>query len=475
MSIAPFARSRAALIGAAALIVAAFIVGLGLGTRPAAVTALATASPSAIATDPTLAPDPTPTRTPRPTATPAPTPTPPPPCDLPDRLPPPGDTAAAPIVDGPPVSALFTAPLYRRNQAGELVARDNLAEDWADGLWYVPPRADLRLLTSNEVGLMRVLAMSPDGRTAAIWWLPARRAFGDQACLAGIYVVSLPDGDSSALLFGDWSSTSDEEAQSIDYRPPAVAFSANGEHVALVEPTSITILTPAADRAPIVHAGMCPRWAWSATGATFVAGCDDMTSAWVVGPDGDQQSVAIPYPPAAREYFDDPEDGRDIGLTSDGRIRVVRFHGFATGCESENCTLPAVGYSMTTINPATGDAVHRTHELEHIYASISDRGSWLAADASWVYSPTETSRSYVIDFESARIRRGPILGDVIGASPDGTLLYGIERSAGLRMTVVALDAAGDTHDLLAVSHPADAVVWSNRPPPEWLRLALPPT
>ena len=472
MSIAPFGRSRIALLVAAVVLVV--VVAAGIGGRLVPTTATATATPPGATPGTTLEPtpgtSPTARPTPRPTSAPSPTLRPLVECRPPSILPAAPKSADGPRVRSESVSLLFTSYLYRRDGAS-LVARDVSQGDWAMGLWRAPAgRETAELLLAPEGGMVLPLAVSPAQDTAIVWWLPQRREPDEPSCESGIYVFSLTDGSSRLLETGDWSApiTNPEELPDDtglnpiawrddtgrccgyrDYRLPRFSFSADGQFLSEVDGPVINLLRVDDGSAVRRHVGSCQGWAWSPSGAMFVAGCEDLSAAWFVdaGEGFADETLALPIPPAAlRKFTAGWEEAHQVAVTGDGRILVVRSYGYATGCETEDCTLPPLGVSFTSIDPRTQESTTRIAEVDFLVNGFSTDMSFVfSADRTWVYAPGESDRTNVIRADGIETARTPYQSVLVGASRDGTLLYWLEQDdAGdaIATTVVSMDATG---------------------------------
>src|SRR5262249_5692537 len=150
------------------------------------------------------------------------------------------------------------------------------------------------------------------GDKAVVWWLPERRGRDEPTCQSGIYEVATDGSESHPLARGDWSVTSVDPPTTPtwtdpdegrfggprSYILPTASFSADGKLVALVEALHVTLLVVDQPGVTLEHFGSCPKWGWAPTGATFVAGCERMTSAWIAdGNDGlSDRNVALPQP-----------------------------------------------------------------------------------------------------------------------------------------------------------------------------------
>ena len=470
-------RSQNGLIALAVVGIALVVVLATYRPLPAEPAATAGASPIAVATSsaspptPTVAPTRTPSRTPLPTITGD-------SCRLPASLPQPGAAGtpvAAPRVVGTR-QTLFAAPLYARGPLG-FVPMDDLYHIWEMGLWLSEPSSnDARLLLTPIAGAVLPLAVSPDGTQAAIWWLPQRRQRSAATCESAIYVYSLRDGSSRILVRGDWTTAnSDEdsgnvtgifwqdppydESSSRQYSIPHVSWSPDGKVIAIVEGGAVWFLRGDGPY-PYRHEGTCTDWAWAPSGATFVAGCDRMTSAWFVNVgEGDApDSYALPLPAHEGWAGDWQRDElATIGIDSDGRIVVARFFGIATGCESPDCTIPDPGVSVTTIARGTGQASHQVKVLPFIPPYDGD-GTHMPAGATWVHSAGEEGvAGQILDIATLDLRDAEGLGEYVGEAADGSMLYGAEGDQDFGGVVLfAIDATGRRTQLATVSHPDGA-------------------
>jgi hypothetical protein len=363
-------------------------------------------------------------------------------CDLPEALPLPSLQDVTPRVSTQR-TLLFASPLYRRDGDTIVVARDDPEGDWAMGLWLVSPGAQPRLVLEPGAGMALPLALSADGLSAAIWWLPARRNADEEPCAAGVYRLSIASGRADLLTTIDqvyqegderpydaslWTDPTSGVGQQLTYEPPRASFSADSAHLAIIERDRIRIFDREPGTLPAEHAGGCPISAWSPAGATFVAGCEDGTSAWYarLGEGFAPTSIALPLPHGASGGPDwEAGDGRAIGLTTDGRIRVARFYGFATGCEGpEACHIPPLGYSITTIVPATLETVDRVGLVEFLAGSYEPGGSTrFAVGATWLYVSADDG-ARTLDGGSGRISIAKPIGIGVGLAADGSAVFG---------------------------------------------------
>jgi len=488
-------RSRALrprLVDLAALSVVALtgvLVGLSI---QATTTSKPIESPGASS----VAAQPSPARTP---VSQRPTPEAPAACDLPEHLPTPPVTVAAPRVTAPKVGIVFTSYLYERSPGGRLFAQDS---DARYGLWYASPGAtEATLLVAAEGGVVLPLGLSPAGDNAAVWYLPELRDWDEPPCQGGIYLMSTLDGTSRLLLGRDWREVLDETSpgrptdtvglfwpagqtpsnETVVHRLPEASFSADGRSVALVERDAITVIGPDADAPARRHDGQCSTWAWSSSGAIFGAGCEQMTSAWTinVGKGYGEEFYPLPLPerdrlPRGWEQW----PAATIAFLPGGDIRLVRFYGFATGCEGPPgpdqppCSIPRPAWSSTTIEPISGRSRSRVTEVEFLVdVDEVGRDARLSADGSWVY--IRTSRSYSATSSPAKARTislgsGEIveiqrLGDPVGASIDGRLLFDTRADRQQDLVVVrSLDRTGTIREVGSIAWPegvdADAAI-----------------
>jgi hypothetical protein len=475
--------TRTALLVLPALGILLVLLALNLGPTsiasvPAASTTAAGGSPA-----PPGSPAGTALRSADPNASPshpAPIPCEPPPAELPPAAAP----VATPAVEADDMAILFTSHLYSHSVDGSLAAMDHEAGEWEVGLWHVAAGTnEVRLLLAPTGGMVLPLAMSTDGVQAVVWWLPRRTSADEPACTGGIYLISTSEGSSELIVSGDWSLTPEESQDPNivatwhdlsmesyirrDYLLPEVAFSSNGRYISLVEGTDITIY----GRDPVhqrhQHTGECGAWAWSPTGAVFVAGCEDMTSAWLVHVGGGYQPESIPLP--APEHPDLPRDWEvasvaAIGLTHDRQIRVARFYGFPTGCMTADCTIPDPAWAVTTLDPASR-AMVVAHAKDDFMVE-PDLVGWdtrLSPDASWIYAeeyaPRRARAIDILTRDVHLVRR--VLGPA-GTAVEGSLLFGRRLEEDRRRVVVtALDRNGMSRDVATIELP-DGAVADNR-------------
>jgi hypothetical protein len=474
-------RTRAGVLFVLVLAVALPIVGIAF--RPTAATPSPGASPGRSAQvavgSPTSAPSGV-TAAIDPSATPlaAPGPTPFTVCELPASLPAAPVPVATPIVGQRSVAMLFTSYLYDHLTDGPLIARDSTSRrsvaTWAVGLWFVAPgNAAPQLLAAPEGGVVLPLALSPAGDKAVVWWLPERRGRDEPMCESGIYAMATDGSESHLLMHGDWSEASVDPPTTptwIDpdegrfggprsYVLPKVSFSANEALVAIATDLDIKVVLVDEPGVVMEHIGSCPRSGWAATGATFAAGCERMTSAWVVDAnDGiSNRNLALPQPDLA-VALPNWESAAAIGFDRHGRIVVVRFYGLAIGCEADPCRIPSPGYTFSTIDPHTGRMSSRGAGADFLVRSSRDESPSLASNAAWVYALVDgravgdPSTSRVIDFATGRVRTGIWVGTLVGSSADGRLLYGMYQDVTTRRVVVqSIDATGSTRDVVAIT------------------------
>ncbi|HJP89251.1 MAG TPA: hypothetical protein VJ850_09480 [Candidatus Limnocylindrales bacterium] len=462
-------RSQNGLIALAVL----GIVGvLFLATyKPVPSEPVSTAGPSAIAVAPSAGTSlaPSTTSTPRPTTRPSAAPTPRAtqgPCGLPFALPTDPTSAAIPKVAGRVGSVLFASPVYVTGGAAPIPA-DNPVLDWNMGLWFIPaPGAEPNLITAGGPGMVIPLALSPDGTEAAVWWWPERRGYSEVRCQQGIYTLDLTDNAASRLVVaGDWSiGIQGEDAVGASWadptqtndRPlafdiPKASFSFDGSLLAVQDGDTIDVYR---SRAPgdfhAEHVGACPQTGWSPNENQFVAGCDDMTTAWEVylvccDAGMETRSVAIPKPPSDTFLPGWENQNRAIGFTRNGDIRIFRTYGFATGCETEDCTIPPFAWAATTLDPDTGQATHTGHAWE----VLVDSEPRLSADASWFYGylATDPPPSVTLDIGTGAIIHVGTRGTAAGASLDGRTMYGWRFNSSGQAVIRAATRSGTTAPL----------------------------
>ena len=476
-------RSSLLAFGAIALVplLVGISIGVSMGSGKATSVLTPTAGPTAGLSVPSIPassrPAPVPTR---PVAVgPAPVPT-DRPCDLPARLPPaPVPTVAPAIEGGNAVSMLFTSHLSLRDIGGTPVISDDVRGEWAVGLWFVAAGThEARLLVAPDDGVVLPLALSPDGTAAAVWWLPIRRPQGEVACMSGIYRLSTVSGESELVLSGDWTvAPSDDEQEphgpGIDwtdpatgdstprtYRIPEVAMAIDG-HLAIIDGPSIGLYAPQGPGPERTHVGGCTDWAWSSTSATFVAGCESMTSAWLAAPvccDAglEGQSIAMPWlqQEAVRSGWGRVE-ASTIGFTDDGRVRVAAFLGYPTGCDGQPCSIPLPGFVTATFDGPTGEAVAVRNDALHFLVDSEVR---MSATASWLYAERYEGGARTLTARTGAVSKATRLGTFVGSAVDGSVLYGMRSDEATGAVIVSsLDAEGTTRQVATIRRPDGAL------------------
>ena len=412
-------------------------------------------------------------------------PVPPGPCAVPAQLPAPPAAIAAPRVQARNLAVVFASFLYDQSPDGRLLAQDT---DARHGLWFAAPGAtEARLLVAVEAGgAVLPLGLSRSGDEVAVWYMPESRVWGGPACPTGIYVLSTRDGTSRLVIQRDWRVVLDDSRpigpldrtgptwpagqtasfDTIVHRLPTASFSANGRSVALIEQGAITVKGPGKNAIVTRHTAECSSWAWSPSGATLVAGCDQMTSAWTidVGEGYGEEFYPLPLPDREGLFRNwDQWPASTIGLTRAGDIRLVRFYGFATGCEGpadSGCFIPRPAWSVQTIDPASGAVRSRYTELDFL-SDVNEVGqdARLAADASWVYiRGYYGDRARVVSVGSGETVVTRRLGDSAGESADGRLLFDARVDHDRAVVLVrSLDRAGTIREVGTIAWPEGAV------------------
>ena len=371
---------------------------------------------------------------------------------------------------------LFTSSLYRSEVGGVYARR---GRDAAFGLWFAPPGANAaRLLVAADGGAVLPLGLSPRGDKAAVWYLPARRDLEDPPCPTGIYLLSTIDGSSKLILEGDWArATTDGPGRMTTglardwmdqrtrggsprfFRLPIASFSANGRSVALIDDEGIDLVRPRGYEPILRLPGQCTSWAWAQKGGAFVAGCQEMTSAWTYEAIEDlgEDIHPLPLPEGQDTPFRHWEqwNAATIGYTARGRIRVVRFYGFPTGCESPGCVLPPLEWSVTTIDPYSGAQRSRVHEIDFLtWVNRIGADVRLSADATWVYVQDYGGGARVVSIDSGEILKSRRLGAPVGGSRDGRFLYGSrDDDQEAQVVVRSLDRTGTTREVATIAWP----------------------
>ncbi|HEX8024675.1 MAG TPA: hypothetical protein VF484_00575, partial [Candidatus Limnocylindrales bacterium] len=291
----------------------------------------------------------------------------------------------------------------------------------------------------------------------------------------GIYVVATDGSGSVLLLGGDWSTAPGEQVQPTwtdpqqhdaparSYYLPQVSFSPDGDYLAVVTNTTIDLGTTAGLDGASHHVGACPRWAWSAgDGSAFVAGCDQLTTAWYVdvanGPITGQ-SVALPQPnlDIAVPGWESIGAG-SIGIDGDGQIVVARFYGLPVGCEDNPCQIPSPAWTVSTIDPAGGKTTSRGAVSDFLVGSeVLDHGL-LAPHGDWLYADIDGGRARTIRLSDGTVTKTSSIGRIAGASRDGSLLYGsLPDDATGHVRVSSIDALGGRHLVTTIEWPAGGV------------------
>jgi hypothetical protein len=385
----------------------------------------------------------------------------------------------APHIDRRDIAVVFSSHLYGHAADGTIVVRDQ-PTDFALGIWFAPAGdREPSLLVEAGRGAAMPIGLSRDGESVAVWYLPDRRDREDPPCSAGIYVLSTLDGSSRLILEGDWAERDDDDGRFSDalgqdvstrrtnagsplvHDLPIASFSANGRSVALRDDDEIALVE--LRRNLDVHRlpGACTTWAWSPRGGSFVAGCGEMTSAWTFDSiEGFGEDFhAVPRLAVEQDHRNwHAWPAATIGWKPGGDIRVVRFYGIVTGCESPGCSLPPLAWADTTIDPISRRATSRVTEIDFVtYVDQLSRDARLSADASWVYIRSDSGDPRAITIDSGRIVKVRPLGDAVGASADGRLLFGSKTDRDRALVVVyALNRTGTRTEVATISRPVGA-------------------
>jgi hypothetical protein len=318
--------------------------------------------------------------------------------------------------------------------------------------------ADLRLLATNLDGSVVPIALSPDGRTAAVWWLPEDRAVDDLPCTQGVYLLTTDEGSSRLVASGD-ASWVDSDSE-VRYRIPEAGFSSDGRWLAVVARDRITIVDVDAEEPPIEHVGSCQSWAWEPAKAWFVAGCDDMTTAWAVAPyaANGRESIALPLPSGdGFSCADNSPWGQSIGLTQAGGIRVVRFFANPAG----SCSDGALRYAVTTWTWPNWTTQWGIVDFA-LNGGFDDQGQYtpttrLSAGATWVYAPRVLSppnNARVVNLSTGEVTSIARIGDPVGAPADTKLMYGARVDADSQSVILwSLSGAGVRRQLATIAWP----------------------
>ena len=393
-------------------------------------------------------------------------------CVLPAALPTPEPPDAAPVVSTSTAALVFSSYLLARDANG-IVARDQTKGSWAVGLWFVAKgTSEARLLAAPEGGMVLPLAIAPEGDVVAAWWLPEHRGADQQACTSGIYLVPVDGGTSALVASGDWSVDPDgtDEATWTDptfeagaprsFRLPDASFSADGQFLVLHEKDGITIHDRTGAQLGS-RTGACPAVNWSATGARFVAGCDEFGTAWLFDATARaRQELPIPLPPESKVKSGWEWAGaRSIAWLDAERIETVRFYGYPTGCEVPGCTIPPPAYAVTTVDTATGAGKSIADEL----AFMADT-SRLSPDGGWVYAQTWDQPGWTMELPFGALAQVKRPGSITNGAADGSMLFSTRVLSDDSVRVFSIDPAGATHAVATIAWPAGTtrrypVIW----------------
>jgi hypothetical protein len=394
------------------------------------------------------------------------------PCVLPAVLPTPEPPDAAPSISTSGAALVFASYLLQRDPNG-IVARDQTKGSWAVGLWFVAAgTAEARLLAAPEGGMVLPLAIAAQGDVVAAWWLPEHRASDEEACISGIYLVPVDGGPSVLVASGDWSVDPDrtDEATWTDpslntgtpraFLLPGASFSADGQFLALHEKDGITIHDRAGAQVGS-RTGACPAVTWSATGARFVAGCDEFGTAWLFDATARaRRELPIPPPPESKVKSGWEWAGaRSIAWLDAERIETVRFYGYPTGCEVPGCTIPPPAYAVTTVNTVTGTGKSIADELAFMVDT-----SRLSPDGSWVYAQTWEQPGWTMELPFGALREVKRPGTIVNGAANGSLLFSTRVLSDDSVRVFSIDSAGATHAVATIAWPAGTtrrypVIW----------------
>jgi hypothetical protein len=352
-------------------------------------------------------------------------------------------------------SLIFAAPVFfgSSDQGLRADSRGNQA------IWFRQAGdADVRLLATNLDGRVVPIALSPDGQVAAVWWLPEDRTEDDLPCTQGVYLLSTDGGSSRLVASGD-ASWVDSDGE-VRYRIPEAGFSSDGRWLAVVARERITIVDVEAEEPPIQHVGSCQSWAWEPAKAWFVAGCDDMTTAWAVAPyaANGAGSIALPLPSGGGfSCADNSPWGQSIGLTKAGGIRVVRFFANPAG----SCSDGAMRYAVTTWTWPNWTTRWGIVDFA-LDGGFDDAGQYtlttrLSAGATWVYAayvlnPPNNAR--VVNLATGEVRSIARIGEPVGAPADSKAMYAARANADNRSVIIwSLSGAGVRRQVATIAWP----------------------
>jgi hypothetical protein len=328
------------------------------------------------------------------------------------------------------------------------------------------------LLAAPENGMVLPLALAPAGDLVAAWWLPEHRAPQDAACTSGIYLIPVDGSPSQLVASGDWSVDYETESDVtwVDrtvgpgtpraFRLPTASFSADGRFLQLHEPDRITIHDRTGAQIGS-RDSTCPAVNWSATGASFAAGCDEFATAWLFdAPTRAVREIPIPVPPTKMV---DPgwewSSARGIAWLSPERLETVRFYGYPTGCEVPGCTIPPPAYAVTTVNLATGAAKSISDEL-----AFEVESSHLSPDGTWAFGQTWDQPGWMMQLPFGALAQVKRPGDIIGSAANGAMLFSSRVLSDNSVRVFSIDSAGATRAVATLSWPTSSrttnpVIW----------------
>ena len=205
------------------------------------------------------------------------------------------------------------------------------------------------------------------------------------------------------------------------------------------------------------HPGECSDWAWSPVRTEFVAGCEGMTSAWLVMERFQTQQFALPLPEhalAAAGWH--RSAAATIGFTADGDVRLVRFYGDAV----DGGFFESPAYSVTTIDRDTLDSRSTTRPVGWLVATDSwEFDTRLAGNGSWVYVnvASDGSKARAIQLQSGEIKTVRGLRARGVTTPNGAHLFGFRADeASGRVTITSIDSSGATRDVGTIDWPDGA-------------------
>jgi hypothetical protein len=393
-------------------------------------------------------------------------------CGLPAVLPTPEPPTAAPSISLSTAALVFSSYLLA-GDANRIVARDQTKGSWAVGLWFVAQGTDeAQLLAAPENGMVLPLAIAPAGDLVAAWWLPEHRTPEEPACTSAIYLVPVDGGPSQVVARGDWTVDPDSvnDVTWTDptfgagapraFKLPQALFSADGRFLALHEKDGITVHDRTGAQVGS-RIGVCPAINWSATGARFVAGCDEFTAAWLFDATARSgRELPISPPPESKVQSGWESTGaRGIAWLDADRIEAVRFYPLPSGCTGPLCEMPPPAYAVTTMDAVTGAGKTIADELDFFVET-----SRVSPNGTWAYAQTFDGPGWTMALPFGALAELKRPGTFVNGASDGSLLFSTRVLADDSIRVFSISATGATRPVATIGWPAgttstDPVIW----------------